>query len=138
MIPRVIPPWWGGGDLELRELVQARGGGDHHFAEWFARSMTRMAQETGYPASGTLESEAKSAITVIVKCKPVTAGPTRALSEQPMRMAQETGELVQAKDGGDHLFAEWFSRGMIRTAQETNRATRLRLRWSPRPSRRSP
>ena len=50
MIPRAIPPWWGGGDLELRELVQAKGGGDHHFAEWFARGMIRMAQETGDPA----------------------------------------------------------------------------------------
>ena len=103
---------------KLRELVQAKDGGYHHFAEWFARGMNLMAQETGDPASDILESEAKSTTIAIVKCKPVTAGPTRALAKHPMRMAQETGELVQAKDGGDHHFAEWFARGMIGTAQE--------------------
>ena len=52
----------------------------------------RMAQETGELVSDKLQSEVTSAPTEIVKYKPVTAGPASALPEQPMRMAQETGE----------------------------------------------
>ena len=90
---------------ETGEQVQAKDGGDHHFAEWFARGMIRTAQETGEPASDTSKSEAKSTITVIVKCKPVTAGPTRALAEQPMRMAQKFPSFtIRPQRGGsqDH------------------------------------
>ena len=39
-----------------------------------------------------MESEVASATTEIVGFKPVTAGPASALAEQPVRMAQETGE----------------------------------------------
>ena len=66
-----------------------------------AEQPVSMAPETGEPSSGELESEDKSATTVVVKMdvktqqpmsKPVTAGPAGVLAEQPMSMAQETGE----------------------------------------------